>query len=409
MNCWEILGIEATSDLAAIKTAYAAKAKEWHPEEYPEEFKQLQQAYRAASRLAKMQKGNAGFAAAEELTETAIVKEEQTAENEEGKEEEEQGEQEVRQRFDYESVEEADYYDYKEALERDLNDQFFTEFFAVAWNPYLMNNLVCWEFVLKSSPYDELLSSNTFRYNFVRTVCYSLSGWKRETILFFEKWLQSRAADGETQEKKKETELFCWRLRKINLLGNVVSVRRCVTREQKELHEIFLAQVRRSGGDTSLTDKADVECYLSFYLPYAVGKKSAVKEMYDESGQGRAFLLGVLCFIMLIIGMIIYNNVCIAPDQNAAKREEAIQQRIEQRADEIRKYNEMLQEEDSGGTEWIQKYNEELRQEFLKNNAELFREYYEDFPDSETIADVMSEIEEMEIDGFEDMTAEGAE
>ena len=57
MNCWKILGIEQTTDLAAIKTAYAAKAKEWHPEEHPEEFQQLQQAYHSAARYAKAQKG----------------------------------------------------------------------------------------------------------------------------------------------------------------------------------------------------------------------------------------------------------------------------------------------------------------------------------------------------------------
>lgn len=30
------------------------------------------------------------------------------------------------------------------------------EFFDIAWNPYLMNHLVCWEYILKRSPYDKL-------------------------------------------------------------------------------------------------------------------------------------------------------------------------------------------------------------------------------------------------------------
>ena len=48
MNIWNILGIEPTTDKKAIRKAYAAKTKEIHPEEKPEEFKQLHEAYQAA-------------------------------------------------------------------------------------------------------------------------------------------------------------------------------------------------------------------------------------------------------------------------------------------------------------------------------------------------------------------------
>lgn len=48
MDIWNILGIEPTTDKKAIRRAYAAKTKEIHPEEKPEEFKQLHRAYQAA-------------------------------------------------------------------------------------------------------------------------------------------------------------------------------------------------------------------------------------------------------------------------------------------------------------------------------------------------------------------------
>ncbi len=48
MNIWKILGIEPTTDKKAIRKAYAAKTKEIHPEDAPEEFKQLHEAYQAA-------------------------------------------------------------------------------------------------------------------------------------------------------------------------------------------------------------------------------------------------------------------------------------------------------------------------------------------------------------------------
>lgn len=45
MNAWEILGIEPTSDKKEIKKAYAKLLKQYHPEENPEKFKQVQAAY----------------------------------------------------------------------------------------------------------------------------------------------------------------------------------------------------------------------------------------------------------------------------------------------------------------------------------------------------------------------------
>ena len=45
MNCWEVLGIEPTQDKKEIKKAYARILKQYHPEENPEEFKQIQEAY----------------------------------------------------------------------------------------------------------------------------------------------------------------------------------------------------------------------------------------------------------------------------------------------------------------------------------------------------------------------------
>ena len=45
MNCWEVLGIEPTQNKKEIKKAYAKLLKQYHPEENPEEFKQIQEAY----------------------------------------------------------------------------------------------------------------------------------------------------------------------------------------------------------------------------------------------------------------------------------------------------------------------------------------------------------------------------
>ena len=49
---WNELEIEPTNDRRAIKRAYAKKSRLCHPEEKPEEFRRLHEAYRLALELA---------------------------------------------------------------------------------------------------------------------------------------------------------------------------------------------------------------------------------------------------------------------------------------------------------------------------------------------------------------------
>lgn len=56
MNEWKLLGIEPTDDIKIIKRAYAAKSKEVHPEEHPEEFRALHEAYETALSCARTYK-----------------------------------------------------------------------------------------------------------------------------------------------------------------------------------------------------------------------------------------------------------------------------------------------------------------------------------------------------------------
>ena len=53
MDIWNVLGIAATADRAAIQAAYRSKLTETNPEDKPEEFKQLRAAYEQALALAK--------------------------------------------------------------------------------------------------------------------------------------------------------------------------------------------------------------------------------------------------------------------------------------------------------------------------------------------------------------------
>ena len=52
MDIWEILDIDPTADKKAIKKAYAQRSKVIHPEEKPDEFRILYEAYQAALKYA---------------------------------------------------------------------------------------------------------------------------------------------------------------------------------------------------------------------------------------------------------------------------------------------------------------------------------------------------------------------
>ena len=57
-DIWKMLEIEPTKDVAIIKRAYAALAKKYHPEQYPEEFLNLRNAYEAGMDYASNGKKN---------------------------------------------------------------------------------------------------------------------------------------------------------------------------------------------------------------------------------------------------------------------------------------------------------------------------------------------------------------
>lgn len=51
-NIYEILGIDRNADTKTIKRAYAKLVKQYHPEEYPEEWERIHNAYECAMRIA---------------------------------------------------------------------------------------------------------------------------------------------------------------------------------------------------------------------------------------------------------------------------------------------------------------------------------------------------------------------
>ncbi|MCM3272016.1 J domain-containing protein [Paenibacillus elgii] len=81
MRMWEILGIDPTHEVLAIKKAYAAKLKIHHPEDDPTGYQQLREAYDQAIKLAKRQQKQTSRSDEEpEAFETSVVREEDGSE-----------------------------------------------------------------------------------------------------------------------------------------------------------------------------------------------------------------------------------------------------------------------------------------------------------------------------------------
>lgn len=53
LTAYRILGLEANASREQVKSAYAALSKQYHPEEYPEEFQRLHEAYKTLSRTSR--------------------------------------------------------------------------------------------------------------------------------------------------------------------------------------------------------------------------------------------------------------------------------------------------------------------------------------------------------------------
>ncbi|MFB0841100.1 tetratricopeptide repeat protein [Paenibacillus oleatilyticus] len=86
MQIWKILDIESTNELSVIKKAYARKLKQHHPEDDPEGYQRLREAYDQAVRAAKRK---LTLDSSHDLTEEAAVKRVESGQSDTGQDEQE--------------------------------------------------------------------------------------------------------------------------------------------------------------------------------------------------------------------------------------------------------------------------------------------------------------------------------
>ena len=138
-DIWKMLEIEPTKDVAIIKRAYAALAKKYHPEQYPEEFLNLRNAYEAAMDYAS--NGNGAFFVGSELQNEISFPQKTERMNAEEINENEREEQEISESgyWDLSKLNEQSEADCTEAFAQFLEVWREESFTKMLWNVVLEN------------------------------------------------------------------------------------------------------------------------------------------------------------------------------------------------------------------------------------------------------------------------------
>lgn len=333
---WEMLEIEPTTQISVIKSAYAAKAKKYHPEEYPEEFQRLQKAYKSAMQYAKQ---SAQLKVEPEVHQEKANCEEPEVQQimESCKEPEVQQESEatdVKSEISFESEAAAEQdmnFDFGEIEEDSAEDIFIKELGYIAMNPYLVNDLLAWKVFLGYERNQRLLKDSSVRSRMVKKLS-GISGFRRKTVVYLNKYLEKYENDSADTKKP-----FLWRIKGYSILSlRIFSPQNFVMSQPKELHDIFIHSVKKKTGEASLKNENAMSCYIGLYLEYASHHSYSLYNSYTRSNISRTTLL---IMIVTFIVMAIWVQM-ISSDLKEKKQQEKINEYNQKRIEEIRKYNE---------------------------------------------------------------------
>ena len=303
MNIWKYLDIEPTTDIAQIQSAYASQAKKYHPEEYPAEFKILQNAYKTALQYAKHKKTAAAAPpqrrprpeTVEAKQETAVVVKKTPARV-----------QEAEQTHTDVSAARVSY-DFSEIDTYGDREQFFRQFHLLVYNPYLINNVTAWQIFLDVPAFAELFQNNDFRAAFIKEVC-RLYGFSRETLLYFDRFLiRFQKAKQQPENGAWETDDPVFRRRKHRHIRlSFLSGSGFRNKEGNAFHETIIASFSRQGRTIDLNRRKDVGDYLRSYLLFAAANEEKLERFYWKRKYSDLKLLASCCAVTIAALVLIF-------------------------------------------------------------------------------------------------------
>lgn len=330
MNIWAVLGISPTTDITAIKQAYAARAKEWHPEDHPEEFRELRNAYRIAVAYAKSG-GTKNGEAEKQFVQWEAMTQQQTAHETPSQSEEREAEPQKPQHAEQEPR--FSYDDVSSFYQKELAERFFREFRWIVRNPYLQNKKSLWSYFLFQIDYDDLYYHDGFRQKLLREIC-AVSGWHRETLDYFEWWLSlyretSRQEIGGKKRQRndswKETDSRKWRWKKRWSSLPHMMPEHMVSQELRQKHYSILQTMRDRGLDNSLLNAPSAESYFKYYRSFITDNEKWLEDQYKIGCRKRGRYRIMTGLFLALVTAILLLELVINP-MRAAKKKEALRE-----------------------------------------------------------------------------------
>lgn len=318
-SIWEWLEIEPTGEISEIRAAYARQVKKYHPEDTPEEFEQLQKAYKSALRQARAAKRTETVQEAvsetaaetmsqpvQEVKNTGSVLEKRDMpgffENAGMTEEPDKIESET----ESEIVSDSEY-DFAEVGKDEPEQQCLKEIEYIIMNPYLRNTEEAWRIFFNRERYRQLFKQQEFCEKMQDRIC-RMWGLQRKTLFLIEQ--QFKAEGHEQLIEKKE-----WKQKKSFIRNlHIISYKNKKTQKQKNLNKLLENQT------------TELEAYMDLYMDYAFQSYNAVYEEYRINRcQFKQMLISIIILILFMITGICANRS--VQKSAAPKRQEQQQER----------------------------------------------------------------------------------
>lgn len=351
-SIWEWLEIEPTGEISEIRAAYARQVKKYHPEDTPEEFEQLQKAYKSALRQARAAKRTEtmqeavsetaeetmsqpvreaknpgsvfekrdmpGFFQNAGMTEepdkpnapswentgsmSGVTSKPETTPDLEiaGTPDEIESETESEIESDFE-------YDFAEVGKDEPEQQCLKEIEYIIMNPYLRNTEEAWRIFFNRERYRQLFKQQEFCEKMQDRIC-RMWGLQRKTLFLIEQ--QFKAEGHEQLIEKKE-----WKQKKSFIRNlHIISYKNKKTQKQKNLNKLLENQT------------TELEAYMDLYMDYAFQSYNAVYEEYRINRcQFKQMLISIIILILFMITGICANRS--VQKSAAQKRQEQQQER----------------------------------------------------------------------------------
>lgn len=392
-NQWSILGIEATANISEIKAAYAKKAKLVHPEEYPEEFQELQKAYKSAMKYAKMQNTYKVAVKVPNIEKKEIIPDDKVVFKPDNiiKEEIKSNKNDILELKDIpeDTIESPNIFNKKTvSIQKDItwkeiapkhketiiddepefvydeisyeekSQQCILDMICLAKNIYLINDIRCWEWFFSREEYRELYQNDAFRLNFVETI-RQIFGWTRKTLLYIEAFLKTYQKGA---SKPTETNTIKWKvLKRPKLFDHMKAKQNNVTNAQKKVHDIILAGVKNNGYLGNINDHDSFLEYIRIYLDYAHDNIGRVEDLY-QSGRNSTHILTYICAFAIVLIILMLYGLVSGKNYQQTEQEKRLEKWEQQRLENIEKWNQERLEKLKAEKESIRQLEEKTKE-----------------------------------------------